>query len=66
MKVNTLAIRLAMGEETQQSLSKRAGISRATMNTILRKGSGSMPSIIKIAHALKLEAEEIIHKDEKH
>ena len=65
MKVNTLSIRLAMGEETQKSLASRAGISRVTVSSILTKGSGSMPSIIKIATALGVDPKTIIHDEEK-
>ena len=65
MKVNTLAIRLSMGGETQKDIAERAGISRVTMNAILTKGAGSMASILKIAEALGVEPETIIHDDEK-
>lgn len=48
---------------TQTTLAAAAGVSRATVNVSLAKGSCSVPTLAKIAQALNVDPAELIEKE---
>lgn len=48
---------------TQTTLAEAAGVSRATVNVSLAKGSCSVPTLAKIAKALGVDPAELIEKE---
>ena len=62
MKISSRKIIALMGSAlmTQEKLAKAAGVSRATVNTTLLKGSCSTQTAGKIAKALGVDPAEII------
>ena len=65
MKISSRKIITLMGANllTQQGLAERAGVSRATVNTALLKGSCSTQTTGKIAEALGVTPAEIIEME---
>ena len=66
MKVNTRKIKKNMGTQlrTQEQLAQAAGVSRATVNCTLLKGSCSIQTVGKIAKALGVDPVEIIEMED--
>lgn len=66
MKISTRKIQSMMGAAlmTQEKLAKAAGVSRATVNTALLKGSCSTQTAGKIAKALGVDPVEIIEMED--
>lgn len=66
MKISKRKITALMGTKlmTQVKLAEVAGVSRATINSALLKGSCSIPTIGKIAKALGVDPMEIIKMEE--
>lgn len=66
MKINTLRIKQHMYANlmTQQQLAKAAGVSRATINCTLLKGSCSIQTAGKIAKAMGVRPSEIIEVED--
>lgn len=65
MKISSRKIIALMGSAlmTQEKLAKAAGVSRATVNTTLLKGSCSTQTAGKIAKALGVDPAEIIEME---
>lgn len=65
MKISTQRIKRLMGENlmNQLNLAEAAGVSRATVNSTLLKGSCSVATAGKIAEALKVTPSEIIERE---
>lgn len=65
MNINPTAIKRMMGANlmTQEQLAKAAGVSRATINTTLLKGSCSTRTAGKIANALGVEPVNIVEQE---
>ncbi len=65
MKVSTRKITVLMGTKlmTQGELAELANVSRATINTVLLKGSCSTQTAGKIAKALSVDPAEIIEME---
>lgn len=66
MKINANKIRLLQGEKdiTQGTLADLAGVSRATVNGTLLKGSCSIGTAVKIAKALGVDPVDIIETED--
>jgi DNA-binding Xre family transcriptional regulator len=62
MKINSLKIRLLMAEKglTQTALSERCGIAGQNVSAMLARGSCSDISLVRIANALGVSAQEIM------
>ena len=65
MKVSARKISALMGAKlmTQQALSSATGVSRATINSTLLKGSCSIATAGKIANALGVDPADILEKE---
>ncbi len=66
MKISKRKITALMGAKlmTQVKLAEVAGVSRATINAALLKGSCSIPTVGKIAKALGVDPMEIIKMED--
>lgn len=66
MKISKRKITALMGAKlmTQVKLAEAAGVSRATINAALLKGSCSIPTVGKIAKALGVDPMEIIKMED--
>lgn len=66
MIINPNRIKRFMGAKlmTQEQLAKAAGVSRATVNTTLLKGSCSIRTAGKIADALGVDPVEIVEMED--
>mgnify|MGYP002527437355 CR=1 FL=1 len=66
MKISKRKITALMGAKlmTQVKLAEAAGVSRATINAALLKGSCSIPTVGKIARALGVDPMEIIKMED--
>lgn len=66
MKISKRKITALMGANlmTQVKLAEVAGVSRATINSALLKGSCSIPTVGKIARALGVDPMEIIKMED--
>lgn len=66
MKISPRKINYIMGARlmTQTSLAKESGVSRATINGLLLKGSCSTATAGKIAKALGVDPAEIVEREE--
>lgn len=67
MKINVKTVRRLMAEHlfTQQGLADAAGVTRATINGTLLKGSCSAPTVGKIAQAFGVKPIEIIEQEDE-
>ena len=63
MKLNVLAIKRLMANQqlTGVELSKRSGISRQSISTILARGSCSIINVGRLANALQVDIEAIVN-----
>lgn len=66
MKISSRKIAQQMGSKllTQEQLATAAGVSRATINATLLKGSCSIQTVGKIARALGVDPAEIIEMED--
>ena len=62
MKINSELIEKMMFERlwTQEDLAKASGISRATVSSVTRHGSGARSTVYKIAQALNVDPMELV------
>ena len=64
MKINRIALRLAIGERSQQEVADLAGVSRQTVSSVLNSGGANFRTILALARALNVKPTTLIHEDE--
>ncbi|NLL92286.1 MAG: helix-turn-helix transcriptional regulator [Ruminococcaceae bacterium] len=66
MQINATKIRILYATRlmTQAELADAAGISRVTLNVILRRGTCLPDSLVKIAKVLRVEPKELLMEGE--
>ncbi|MBQ7137713.1 MAG: helix-turn-helix transcriptional regulator [Clostridia bacterium] len=65
MRISSRKVKRLMGAHlmTQQTLADVAGVSRATINAVLLKGSCSAQTVRKVAHALNVAPADIVEQE---